>query len=270
MVSTGGSSPGPALEAARPLAHEHLEPVDHARAALLGPALERASRGAVDEIDHDARASTSGSPSSESVGSQPDARWRSRAAPRARALRRRAPRTRRQLGRPLGRAVPDGHLGARLAQRPGRRARRRRPLRARARSRARGSPSASSSPPASVLSPAIARRRSKVSVFTAPIARGGVAQLVGQVVRRQLVRDRHVGAAVAGRRQRPHRLVEALGRHRQLRRSASRARAPRTRRSSSPASGCARPGSRGRRRAAQQVVGDLPPRSSRARLYSFT
>ena len=85
----------------------------------------------------------------------------------------------RQRPRPLGRAVPDRHLGARLAQRPGRGPRRRRPRPGPARRMPRGlAGSASIRPPASVLSAAIAPP-AKVSVLAAPIARGRVGRLVG-------------------------------------------------------------------------------------------
>ena len=78
-----------------------------------------------------------------------------------------------------------------------------------------GSPSAARKPPASVLSasmPVVAER----SVFAAPIARAACVAESATCEGGELVRDRHVGAAVARAGQRAHGLVEELGRHGQL------------------------------------------------------
>ena len=93
------------------------------------------------------------------------------------------------------------------------------------------------------------RRRANVSVLAAPIARAALGRLVGQGERGLLVRDRHVRADEAGAApQRAHGLVEQLGRAPAAAGSASRAgRARRARPRASPASGCGRPASRGRR-----------------------
>ena len=151
----------------------------------------------------------------------------------------------------LRRPVPDRHVGgAGLAQRPGgragaaARAEDERAVRPRG-----GSGSAASRPGASVLSARIVPSRAKLSVFAAPIAARRRRRRVGEGERRLLVGDRDVRAAEAGRRQRADGLGEAARAAPAGAGSASRApaRARPAPRCASPASGCGRRASRGRR-----------------------
>ena len=271
MASRGASRPVQTREAAGALAHEHLEPVDEARAALLGPARDRSRRVAVDEVDHDA-----GVDEREAVervvarAGRP--RWRSRAARPARAAR--PPRRRARSASASARSAvrfQTRHLRAGARERPDRRRGRRRRRRARARVAGGGSPSASSRPPASVLSPAMppvlveasacSRRRSRAAASLSSSASSSAASLCGIVT---------LAAAVARAGERADGLREPLGRDRQ--------------REVAPVEPELREGRvhhRGRaavpdgeaedaRERAQHFVGDLPPRASRARLYSFT
>ena len=114
MASSGAGLAGPALEAARPLAHEHLQPVDHARAAPRPAARERRSARRRRRDRPRPRRPRAAAPSSVSprrqadggrVHEQVDARRERSAVAHAELVRERA--------RALGRAVPDRHLGAR-------------------------------------------------------------------------------------------------------------------------------------------------------------
>ena len=198
-------------------------------------------------------ASTSGSASSESPFARPIEVALTSSSARGRPLRRDHAELVGQRARPLGRAVPDGDLRARLAQRPDRRPRRaarpeheraRRTLARRARRSGRRRP---------CCRPSMRPPSSKVERVDGADRRGRLGQLVRELVRGELVRDRHVGArgsptpAAPARSPRTARAAPAGGG------SANRARARRTPRSSSRASGCARRGSRGRPRACSTV-----------------
>ena len=175
-----------------------------------------------------------------------------------------------QLGGPLGRAVPDRHLGARLAQRPDRRAAgAARAEHERALTPRRSMPRASMSPPASVLSPRMRPSSKRERVDRAD--RGGrLGQLVGEVVGGDLVGDRHVGAEVARAGQGADDLVEPVRRHRQPHVAPVEPELAEAPRSSSPASGCARPESRGRPRAVNSWSATCRRACRAARLYSST
>ena len=152
---------------------------------------------------------------------------------------------------------------ARLAQRPGGGARGCRRRRARAPCARPGGSASAASSPARPCCRRRSRRRSKVSVFAAPIAARRVASVVGERERGLLVRDRHVGAAEArpraARAPSPRRAPAAAA---GAGSASRRARAPRARRCASPASGCARPASRRRPGSASDGLTGSPPSAS--------
>ena len=213
---TGRGRAGPALEATRPLRHQDLEAVDHARAPGSAPPrgapcrrLGRPGRRQV--FRHSDHRRRSGSALNVACGSWSPTdvhltRISAGSAARARARRARAATLARRLRCP----VPDRHVGApALRERPDHGARPRRRRRARAPSAPAGSTgSVASSPGASVLSASMRpsaeasacwRRRSRARRRSPSSASASAASLCGIVT---------LTPREAGARQRAHRLGE--------------------------------------------------------------
>ena len=268
MTSHGRLAPGPASRGcARPGARAPRGRRRRARRARSAQRRERRRAVAVDEVGHDSARRRAAGRSSESSRRSPTevAFTSSSAAPGSRAA------CDAELARePLGRAR---RCGSRWPPRrpPGGAPTRRRAPRRRRRARAPW--------PATRLAERVeearARRccrrgsgrpRSKVSVFTAPIAAAVGDSSSASVVRGELVRDRHVGAAVAGAGEGAHRLGEQRRRHRQrqvapVEPELAEGRVHHRRRAAVPDGEAEDARERG-----QHFVGDLPPRASRARL----
>ena len=220
IASSGGSRPVQRSKDSAPCLTSTSRPSTTSAPPRLRPGLRRASRARRRRGRRRAAAGRSRRRGSSSIDVvRPRARPRSRSRPRRRppAPRRsprRAPRRARWRARACGSRRSPRRPASRSAQAAARPAPPApstsavMPARRRAAARRAG-------PAASVLSAWIAPS-SKVSVFAAPIARAASLGVVGQRERRLLVRDRHVRAAVARRRQRAHRLLEQLGRDRQL------------------------------------------------------
>ena len=255
------NAPGPALEAERALRDEDREAVDGRRRRRSRAALsKRGGSGRVDEVDNLLIATKQHrNPAPSVLSASSRARTFVHAhgrgvheqigGPRARRSRS-TPRSSASASRALRRAVPDGDRARRprAAPRPPRARCRRRRARCALRPARSSADRRDQARARRCCRPRSCRRARNVSVLAAPIARAAAVARVGERERGVLVRDRDVGADEAGRRQRPHGLLEQLGRQRQQL-VAPAAQAERRERGAraSPASGCERPASRGRR-----------------------
>jgi hypothetical protein len=223
---------------------------------------------AVDEVDHDARVHER-KPVERVVAAEPHGRGVHEQVGLAGPLGVLHAELLRELRRPSRRAVPDGHARARAGERPD--GGPRRATRAHHERGGRHGLAERVEEPTGVrVVPHDAAPLVEAERVHCTNRAGRVAQLVGDVVRGLLVRNSHVRRSVARARQRADRHVEAVRRHRQRHVPPVEAQLAKGRvhHRGRPAVPGGEP--EDARERGQHFVGDLPPRASRARLYSFT